>query len=128
MTGVTRAALTLCASSVVVIGLQAVPAHAATSTGPSAAIAGALGVDGGAYPGKFRPTAGTVEVEFTNVPLVLVHQVGASGKFDIKLSPGKYSVVGCGPSSSGNQCSQSQNVTLVKGQIDHLKLVWAHLP
>jgi hypothetical protein len=89
---------------------------------------GELGVEGGAYPDGFRPTAGTVEVEFNSVPLTLLRHVGKSGKFDIKLSPGSYTVVGCGPKKSADQCSQSQDINLATGQVDHIQLVWAHLP
>jgi hypothetical protein len=127
MSRLIKLALTLFASSAMMIGLQAAPAHATTSAGRSA-IVGELGVEGGAYPQGFQPTAGTVEVEFNSVPLALVKHVGKSGKFDIKLSPGSYTVIGCGPKTSGNQCSQPQAITLAAGQVDHLQLVWAYLP
>jgi hypothetical protein len=125
--------LALLATTLTVIGLQAGPALAGTgagdaSTGHTSAIVGKLGVEGGAYHRGFRPTAGTVEVEFNLQPLVLVKDVGKSGKFDITLSPGKYTVIGCGPQGSGNQCSQAQNIKLVRGEVDDLQLVWAHLP
>ena len=128
MSRLMRLALALFASSITVIGLQAAPAHASASAGHKSAIVGELGVDGGAYPGGFKPTAGTVEVEFNSMPLVLVQHVGKSGKFDIELSPGSYTVFGCGPKKSGNQCSQQQDITLATGEVDHIKLVWAHLP
>jgi hypothetical protein len=116
-----------------VIALQAVPALASTgaghnSAGKESAIVGKLGVEGGAYPDGFRPTAGTVEVEFNLMPLVLVNAVGKSGKFTIKLSPGSYTVFGCGPKGSGNQCSQPQDIKLARGEVDDIQLVWAHLP
>ena len=120
--------LALFASSITVIGLQATPVHDSTRSGPTSAIVGKLGVEGGAYPDGFRPTAGTVEVEFNSRPLVLMKNVGKSGKFDIKLSPGSYTVFGCGPQASGNQCSQAQDITLATGEVDHIQLVWAHLP
>jgi len=128
-----KRALALFASTMTVIGLQAAPAFASSgaghkSAGHNSAIVGKLGVEGGAYPGRFRPTAGTVEVEFNSLPLVLVEAVGKSGKFDIKLSPGSYTVFGCGPKGSGNQCSQSQDIELASGEVDDIQLVWAHLP
>ena len=57
-------ALALFASTMTVIALLAAPALAGTgaghtSAGHKGAIVGELGVDGGAYPGGFRPTAGT---------------------------------------------------------------------
>jgi hypothetical protein len=128
MSRLTKVAVTLFASSITVIGLQAAPALANASAGPHSAIVGELGVEGGAYPGTFQPTAGTVEVEFNSVPLALVKHVGKSGKFDIKLSPGSYTVFGCGPKTSGNQCSQPQNITLASGEVDHIQLVWEYLP
>jgi hypothetical protein len=125
--------LALFASTTTVIGLLAAPALASTtaahtSAAHTSAIVGKLGVDGGAYPGRFRPTAGTVEVEFNSQPLVLMTAVGKSGKFDIKLSAGSYTVIGCGPQGSGNQCSQPQDITLARGEVDHIQLVWEHLP
>jgi hypothetical protein len=123
----------LLASSTTVIGLLAAPALASTgvgnkSAGHDAEIVGKLGVEGGAYPGRFRPTAGTVEVEFNSQPIALVTNVPKSGKFTIKLSPGSYTLSGCGPEGSGNQCSQSQDIKLTRGEVDHVQLVWAHLP
>jgi hypothetical protein len=127
MSRLIKLALALFASSITVIGLAA-PAHASTRAGHSSAIVGELGVEGGAYPGGFQPTAGTVEVEFNSVPLVLERHVGKSGKFDIKLSPGSYTVIGCGPKKSDNECSQPQDINLVRGEVDHIQLVWAYLP
>jgi hypothetical protein len=94
----------------------------------NSAIVGELGVEGGAYPAGFRPTAGAVEVEFNSVPLALVKHVGKSGKFDIKLSPGSYTVFGCGPKKSSGQCSEPQDISLATGEVDHIQLVWAYLP
>jgi len=128
MSGLIQRTLALFAGSITVIGLQAAPAHASASAGHDSAIVGELGVEGGAYPRGFQPTAGTVEVEFNSVPLALVKDVGKSGKFDIKLSPGSYTVFGCGPKKSANQCSQPQDITLATGQVDHIQLVWAYLP
>jgi hypothetical protein len=128
MSRLIKLALTFLASSVTAIGLSATPAQASTGAGPRSAIAGELGVEGGAYPGKFQPTAGTVEVEFNSVPLALVRHVGKSGKFAIKLSPGSYTVIGCGPKASSKQCSQPQDINLSRGDVDHIQLVWAYLP
>lgn len=128
MSRLAKLALALSASTFTLLGLQALPSHAATPAVPRSAIVGELGVEGGAYPGTFRPTAGTVEVEFSQVPLALLKHVGKSGKFDIKLSPGSYTVIGCGPKKSSDQCSQPQNITLVAGEVDHIQLVWAYLP
>jgi hypothetical protein len=115
-----------------VLGLQAAPAQASTNGSAAArsALVGVLGYEGGPYPGGFHPTSGTVDVEFTNVPLVLSKQVGSSGHFRISLGPGSYTVIGCGPSSSSGQstCSKGQNITLKTGEVDHIRLVWAYAP
>jgi hypothetical protein len=131
MSRLTNLALALSASGIAIIGLQAVPAHAATTAAKRSAIAGQLGYEGGAIPGGFHPTAGTVEVEFNSVPLVLEHHVGTSGTFHIKLPPGSYTVIGCGPASStaaSGQCSQPQTIQLVAGEVDHIQLIWARVP
>jgi hypothetical protein len=131
MTRLTNLALALSASSMALIGLQAAPAHAGTTPAQRSAIVGELGYEGGAPPGGIHPTAGTVEVEFNSVPLVLEKHVGKSGHFHIKLSPGSYTVIGCGPAASGaasGQCGQPQNINLVAGEVDHIQLIWAYVP
>ncbi len=130
MSRLTNLALALSATSIAVIGVQAVPAHAATNSGHHSAIVGELGYEGGATPGRFHPTSGIVEVEFNSVPLVLEKHVGKSGHFSINLSPGSYTVIGCGPatSTSSGQCSQPQNINLAPGEVDHIQLIWAYVP
>src|SRR5580698_10029376 len=130
MSRLTNLALAFSASSVALIGLQAAPAHAATTPTHRSAIVGELGYEGGAAPGGFHPTAGTVEVEFNSVPRTLLKHVGKSGHFHIKLSAGSYTVIGCGPSTSGGnaQCSQPQNINLAAGEVDHIQLIWAYAP
>jgi hypothetical protein len=118
--------------AVAALGLQAGPALAGADTPPAhSAIVGVLGYEGGAFPGFFHPTSGTVEVEFTNPPLVLLKQVGATGHFRIPLGPGNYTLIGCGPSSSSGGtglCGTPLNVTLKVGEVDHVRLVWAMVP
>ncbi len=131
MSRLANIALALSAGSVAMIGLQATPAHAASPAARHSAVAGKLGFEGGAAPGKFHPTAGTVEVEFHSIPLVLEKHVGKSGRFHIKLSPGSYTVIGCGPAASSTAtglCSQPQNINLVAGEVDHIRLIWALAP
>jgi hypothetical protein len=132
MSRVTNLALALSASSIALIGLQTAPAHAGTTLTQRSAIVGELGYEGGAATaGGFHPTAGTVEVEFNSVPLALEHHVGRSGRFHINLSPGSYTVIGCGPATSttaGGQCSKPQNIDLVTGEVDHIRLIWAYAP
>jgi hypothetical protein len=126
-------ALAVSAGSIAMIGLQAVPAHAAPTTSQQALLVGELGYEGGAYPGLFHPTAGTVFVEFDSVtPITLEQAVGPSGHFTVQLAAGKYTVIGCGPSSSSSaasgQCSKPKNLTLSSGEVDHIRLVWARVP
>ncbi len=131
MNRLTNLALALSATSIAMIGIQAVPAHAATTSGHEAAIVGELGYEGGAAPGGFHPTAGSVQVQFHSVPLTREKHVGKSGHFDISLAPGKYTVIGCGPAASGttsSQCSKPKNIHLVSGEVDHIRLIWAYVP
>ena len=132
MSRLANLALAVSAGSLALVGLQAAPAHASTTSAKQSAIVGELGYEGGAVPGGFHPTAGTVEVEFNSVPLTLEKHVGKSGHFHIKLSPGSYTVIGCGPAASAgaanSQCSQPQNITLVAGEVDHIQLIWAYVP
>jgi hypothetical protein len=125
-----KAALALAAGTIGVVGMQAAPALASTTTANSALLVGRLGYEGGAPPGGLHPTSGTVEVEFANPPLALEQSVGSNGRFRISLPAGKYTVTGCGPSSSGgsSQCSKPKNITLKAGEVDHIKLVWAYVP
>src|SRR5271155_391950 len=90
MSRLTNLALAMSAGSMAIIGLQAAPAGAGTTAVHQSKIVGQLGYEGGAAPGGFHPTAGTVEVEFNSPPLVLLKHVGKSGNFTIKLSPGSY--------------------------------------
>lgn len=131
MSRLSKLALVLSAIGIAVIGLQTVPAGAGTTPVHRAALVGELGIEGGAAPGGFHPTAGTVEVEFKSTPLTLEKHVGKSGHFDISLSPGHYTVTGCGPAASGsnsNQCSRPKNIHLMPGEVDHIRLVWALVP
>jgi hypothetical protein len=130
MSRLTNLAVALSAGSIAMIGLQAAPAHAGTTPAHSSAIVGELGYEGGAPPGEFHPTAGTVEVEYNSVPLTLEKHVGKSGHFHIKLAPGSYTVTGCGPATTGatGQCGQPQNINLVSGEVDHIQLIWAYVP
>jgi hypothetical protein len=131
MSRLTNLVLGLSVSSIALTGLLAAPANAATTTVHRSLLVGELGIEGGAFPGGFRPTAGSVEVEFNSVPLVLEKRVGKSGKFEIKLTPGDYTVIGCGTTASGapsSQCSKPQKVNLAPGEVDHIQLVWLYAP
>jgi hypothetical protein len=125
-------AIAVAMGAVSALGLQAAPALAGTDgpTAGEAALAGVLGYEGGAYPGGFHPTSGSVEVEFTLPPLILLKQVGPTGHFRIPLGAGTYTVIGCGPSSGGGHpiCGRPLNITLKAGEVDHVRLVWAMVP
>jgi hypothetical protein len=124
-----KLALALSATVPAVFGVAVGPAHAAPAA--QALLKGKLGYEGGAFPNKFHPTAGVVDVEFQNPPLVLQKQVGSSGHFKMPLGPGTYTVIGCGPGANGGsngECSKPQTVTLQAGEVDHVTLIWAHVP
>lgn len=134
MSRLVNLALAVSAGSIGTIALQAAPAHGAAKSNTQAELVGKLGYEGGAVKaGGFHPTSGSVVVNFdSTTPLSLEKQVGPSGHFKIPLPAGKYTVIGCGPSSSGSgssgQCSQPMNITLASGEVDHIKLVWAYAP
>jgi hypothetical protein len=131
MSRLTSLIVSVAAITIALAGLVVVPASATSTTGQRATLVGELGLEGGAYPGAFQPTAGTVEVAFNLEPLVLELRVGPSGKFAITLTPGHYLVTGCGNTASGapgNQCTKPRNVTLAPGEVDHIRLVWLHAP
>jgi len=110
--------------------LTAAPAAAAPS-GANATIIGKLGYEGGAFPGRFKPTAGTVFTQFDGQPLELTTAVGPTGTFKLHLSPGTYTLTGCGPGTSTSpvgRCGQPVTVTLAAHEKDHLKLVWLMAP
>ena len=71
MSRLKKLALALSVIGIAVVGLHTVPADAGTTSAHRSALVGELGIEGGAAPGGFHPTAGTVEVEFKSVPLVL---------------------------------------------------------
>jgi hypothetical protein len=117
------------------LALMSPSAAAQSATVPStvhrAVLAGELGFEGGPYPGGFHPTSGSVEVEFYSLPLVLDEPVGSSGHFRITLAPGRYTVIGCGPSASPGShdpCSKPKNLTVTSGEVRHIRLVWAFAP
>jgi hypothetical protein len=133
MSRLTNLALAVSAGSIGFMAVQAAPSSAASTSSAQAQLVGKLGYEGGAAPGGFHPTAGTVVVNFDGVtPLSLAKHVGPSGHFKIPLPAGQYTVTGCGPSASGSgssgQCSKPQNITLTAGEIDHIRLVWALAP
>ena len=121
---------TFAAGTFALTGVLSGPAVATTPV-RSAKVIGELGIEGGAYPGTFRPTAGTLFVQFALQPLELVKHVGRSGRIELALSPGTYTLTGCGPASSTGpvgHCGQPQTVTLTPGEKDHIQLVWLMAP
>jgi hypothetical protein len=103
----------------------------AATTVHRAVLTGELGYEGGVAPGGFHPTSGSVQVAFYFLPLVLDQPVGSSGHFRITLSPGRYTVIGCGPSAwtaPHGGCSSPRNLTLRSGEVRHIRLVWAFVP
>lgn len=131
MSRILRFVLAASVSAVALVLVASPTGASADRSSSQAVLAGRLGYEGGPYPGGFHPTAGTVEVEFANLPIVLVHEVGKSGHFRFTLSSGTYTVIGCGPSSSGgtsSPCSRPKTIKLRPGEVDHVRLVWAYAP
>lgn len=117
-------------ATLAVTGLLAGPVQASTPKG-GAEVVGRLGYEGGAFPGTFTPTAGTVFVQFDLRPLELVRSVGASGSFALHLASGTYTLTGCGPgnpTSPVGPCGRSKTVTLTANEKVHVQLVWLLAP
>ncbi len=126
---VRSAAIVFTAGALLLAGT--VPAQAgAPSRAPTARLAvldGDLGIVGGAYPGQFHPSAGSIEVIGKVIAMLTV--VGPSGEFRIRLAPGTYTVTGCGPTASPvPSCGPPRTIRLRPGQVDHVQLVWALVP
>ena len=119
---VTAAALTLTGAAP---AIASPPSPAAAS--PRAVLDGDLGYLGGAFPGGFHPTAGTVRVVGTTTATQT--SVGPSGEFRLRLPAGTYTVTGCGPSAGPTaMCSPPRTIRLWPGQVRHIRLVWALAP
>lgn len=88
-------------------------------------IAGELGYEGGAYPGRFHPTAGLVRI--AGPKLTQTIDVGPSGKFSAVEPPAKYTLVGCGGTDDA-QCGPTVPVTVKAGKTVHVKVPWALVP
>lgn len=110
------------ASGVGVAGAQVAAVHTAS---PDGVIAGELGYEGGAYPGKFHPTAGLVRVAGPKLSQTV--EVGPTGRFSVVEPPAKYTLVGCG-GTDDSQCGPAVHVTVKAGRTVHVKVPWALVP
>jgi hypothetical protein len=105
------------------VGWAVTPASAVPTN--KGVIRGVLGMEGGAYPGTLRPTAGTVEVTRGAVDRTIT--VGKSGHFSVLLNPGKWTVTGCG-GTDDSQCGPAQVVKVTQDHTVHIKLPWLLAP
>jgi hypothetical protein len=130
MRWVVRVAMLASLASGSVMVMHPASAQTRMPTSSQAHLVGVLGYEGGPYPGGFHPSAGSVEVGYSNPPLILDKRVGQSGHFRIALGPGTYSVVGCGPrSGSGEQtCGKAKTIRLTPGQTEHVRVIWMYAP
>lgn len=99
-------------------------AAAAPST-PHGIIDGRLGFEGGPYPGGFHPTAGLVK--FTGPQKVGPVKVPTSGRFTVDVTPGAYTLTGCG-GTKNKQCGPPKLVTVKADTTRHVRVVWLLAP
>jgi hypothetical protein len=88
-------------------------------------IAGQLGYEGGAYPGRFHPTAGVVDV--TGPRNAGTVTVPGSGRFTLDVPPGSYTLTGCG-GTKDKQCGPPQDVTVKAQKTSHVQVPWLLAP
>lgn len=88
-------------------------------------IAGQLGYEGGAYPGKFHRTAGVVDVAGPKNASTVT--VPASGRFTLAVTPGSYTLTGCG-GTNDKQCGPPQDVTVKAQKTSHVQVPWLLAP
>ncbi len=113
-----------CASAALVVGLP-VSASAATVAPAKGTVAGQIGYEGGAFPGGFHPTSGSVKIVAATASASKVLEVGNSGNFKVLLAPGKYTFIGCAQAHAV-QCAQKglwQKVTVKSGSTQSVQLV-----
>jgi hypothetical protein len=88
-------------------------------------ISGRLGYEGGAYPGRFHPTAGLVKV--AGPQKVGPIKVPVSGHFSVPVVPGDYTLTGCG-GTKNKQCGPPQQVTVKARGTSHVQVPWLLAP
>jgi hypothetical protein len=98
---------------------------AAAPTTSHGVISGHLGYEGGAYPGRFHPTAGVVT--FAGPQKVSPVQVPQSGHFTVHVVPGDYTLTGCG-GTKNKQCGPPQQVTVKARATSHVHVPWLLAP
>jgi hypothetical protein len=119
--------LTMVATTVALGAVNTTTAVAAgsPSTSPHGVISGRLGFEGGAYPGRFHPTAGLVK--FSGPQKVGPVKVPKSGDFTVRVVPGDYTLTGCG-GTKDKQCGPPQQVTVKARTTRHVHVPWLLAP
>lgn len=112
-------------AAVLFVGLVA-PAGAYAHTPPKPShgtVNGQVGYEGGAYPGGFHATSGSVKI--SNASAVRVVEVPTAAGFSVTLDPGTYTFVGCA-GAQATQCAASylwQTVVVKAGSTQTVQLV-----
>lgn len=124
-----RLASVVVLATVAGVALGAVPTTVVAAANPSATshgvISGQLGFEGGAYPGRFHPTAGLVK--FAGPQKVEPVKVPESGDFTVHVAPGDYTLTGCG-GTKNRQCGPPQQVTVKARATSHVQVPWLLAP
>ncbi len=101
-----------------------VGAYAHTSPKPAyGTVTGQVGYEGGAFPGGFHATTGSVKI--SNASSVRVVEVPTVAGFSVALSPGAYTFVGCA-GAHATQCPVSflwQTIVVKAGSTQTVQLV-----
>jgi hypothetical protein len=113
------------AAASLAFGVVDTTASAAAGPAPHGVISGQLGYEGGAYPGRFHPTAGLVK--FAGPQKVGPVKVPKSGNFTVHVVPGDYTLTGCS-GTKDSQCGSPQDVTVKAGKTRHVQVVWLMAP
>jgi hypothetical protein len=113
------------AAASLAFGVVDTTASATASPAPHGVISGQLGFEGGAYPGRFHPTAGLVK--FAGPQKVGPVKVPKSGDFTVHVVPGDYTLTGCS-GTKNRQCGSPQDVTVKAGKTRHVQVVWLMAP
>lgn len=98
------------------------------ATGNDAKTVGVSGdflMSGGPYPGRDVPLSGTVVFESSDTDTTLRVTVGRSGRFQVKVLPGRYQVTGTSPHINGgrSQCRQVAPLDARLGGVNNVRVL-----
>jgi hypothetical protein len=124
LTGVLSLVFAIAAGSAVAFAVDA------GASGPSASastgvIAGRLGYEGGTCCKAFHPTGGLVKFKGTKKMPAL--KVMNAGRFRVDISPGNWTITGCGPGRP-EVCGSPETVTVKVDTVTRVRLIWQMVP